>query len=132
MEEGLVERLVQIGIRTLSCHQREQIARFGVEVYEMKEWRDDIRLEFDSPLYISFDMDGLDPACSPGVSHPEPGGLTVRQAVSLIQSLKACVVGADIVEFNPARDVSGITAMACAKLLKEIAARILEQGEGKD
>ncbi|MEW6206755.1 MAG: agmatinase [Acidobacteriota bacterium] len=132
MEEGLVERLVQVGIRTLSRHQREQVARFGVEVHEMKDWRDDIKLEFDSPLYISFDMDGLDPACSPGVSHPEPGGLTTRQAVGVIQSVRACVVGADIVEFNPARDVSGITAMACAKLLKEIAAQTLEQGEGKE
>jgi agmatinase len=130
MEEGLAERLVQVGIRTLSRHQREQIARFGVEVHEMKDWRDDIELEFSEPLYISFDMDGLDPACSPGVSHPEPGGLTTRQAVSVIQSVRACVVGADIVEFNPARDLSGITAMACAKLLKEIAARML--GEGKE
>ncbi len=129
MEEGLVERLAQVGIRTMSGHQREQVARFGVEVHEMKNWRDDIKFEFDSPLYISFDMDGLDPACSPGVSHPEPGGFTVRQAVSVIQSVKACVVGADIVEFNPTRDVSGITAMACAKLLKEIAARMLEQGD---
>ncbi|HEY7545492.1 MAG TPA: arginase family protein, partial [Blastocatellia bacterium] len=112
-----------------SGHQREQIARFGVEIHEMKNWRDDIKLEFDSPLYISFDMDGLDPAFSPGVSHPEPGGLTTRQAVGAIQTVKACVVGADIVEFNPARDPSGITAMVCAKLLKEIAARILEQGD---
>lgn len=129
MEEGFVERLVQVGIRTMSRHQREQVSRFGVEVHEMKDWRDDTRFEFDSPLYISFDMDGLDPSCSPGVSHPEPGGLTVRQAVGVIQSVKACVVGADIVEFNPTRDVSGITAMVCAKLLKEIAARMLEQGD---
>jgi agmatinase len=126
MEEGLVDRLLQVGIRTMSRHQREQVERFGVEVCEMKDWRDGLQFEFDSPLYISFDMDGLDPSCSPGVSHPEPGGLTTRQAVSVIQSVKARVVGADIVEFNPSRDVSDITAMACAKLLKEIAARMLE------
>jgi arginase len=55
----------------------------------------------------------------------EPGGLSTRGAISLIQDLKAQVVGADIVVFNPLLDISGITAMASAKLLKEIAAKML-------
>lgn len=125
MEEGLVERLVQIGIRTATGRQREQIERFGVEVVEMKDFRDDLRLEFDMPVYVSFDIDGLDPAFAPGVSHREPGGLSTRQALNLIQRLKADVVGADIVEFNPGMDSTGVTAMVCAKLLKEIAAKML-------
>jgi agmatinase len=125
MEEGLVERLVQVGIRTATCHQREQIERFGVEVYEMKDFPEDLRLEFDTPVYISFDIDGLDPAFAPGVSHREPGGLSTRQALNVIQRLKADVVGADIVEFNPRMDSTGVTAMVCAKLLKEIAAKTL-------
>lgn len=127
MEEGLVARLVQVGIRTASGHQREQIERFGVELIEMRYWRDDLKLEFDSPLYISFDMDALDPAFSPGVAHREPGGLSTRQAISLIQSVKAKVVGADIVEYNPRQDISGITAMVCGRLIKEIAARIIAE-----
>lgn len=126
MEEGMVERLVQVGIRTATGHQREQIERFGVEVIEMKDWRDDWSIDFDTPVYISFDIDGLDPAFAPGVSHREPGGLSTRQALSVIHSLTAPVVGADIVEYNPRMDMNGVTAMVCAKLLKEIAAKILE------
>lgn len=126
MEEGLVERLVQVGIRTATRHQREQIERFGVETIEIKDWRDDWPLDFDTPVYISFDLDGLDPAFAPGVAHREPGGLSTRQAINAIQSLSAPIVGADLVEFNPSQDVGGLTAMVCAKLLKEIAAKMLE------
>ena len=127
MEEGFVDRLVQVGIRTMNGHQREQARKFGVEVVEMKDWRDGIEWTFDGPLYISFDVDVLDPAFAPGVSHYEPGGLSTRQAIQTIQRIEAqTIVGADIVEFNPQRDPSGITAMACAKILKEIATRMLD------
>ena len=121
----MAQRLVQVGIRTLNGHQREQIKRFGVEVVEMKDWRDDLIFEFDAPVYISFDMDGLDPAFAPGVSHREPGGLSTRQALDVIQKLKGQVIGADIVEFNPRVDVLNMTAAVCAKLCKEIAGKML-------
>ncbi|MFN7828532.1 MAG: agmatinase [Acidobacteriota bacterium] len=124
MEEGLVKRLVQVGIRTMTGHLREQVERFGVEVFEMRDWRDDQHLDFDSPVYLSVDLDGLDPAFAPGVSHPEPGGLSTRQALSLIQQSNGTIVGADIVEYNPSLDPTGITGMVAAKLLKEIAARM--------
>jgi arginase family enzyme len=126
MEEGLVERLVQVGIRTANGHQRAQVERFGVEMIEMRDWRDDWSINFDTPVYISFDLDGLDPAFAPGVSHREPGGLSTRQALNVIHRVSAPVVGADLVEFNPRMDVGGVTAMVCAKLLKEMAAKILE------
>ena len=126
MEDCPVERLVQVGIRSMTGHQGEQAAKFGVEVIEMRHWRDDMDLEFESPVYISFDMDVLDPAFAPGVSHHEPGGLSTRQVIQMIQNLRARVIGADIVEFNPRRDPSGITAMASAKILKEIAAKMIE------
>lgn len=126
MENGFAKRLVQVGIRTMSGAQRSQTEKFAVEVYEMKDWHDDIVLEFHSPLYISFDMDALDPAFAPGVSHHEPGGLSTRQAIRVIQTLKApSIIGADIVEYNPRRDSFGITGMAAAKLMKEIASRML-------
>jgi agmatinase len=127
MEAGLAKRLVQVGIRTINAHQRKQVERFGVEVLEMKDWRDNLDIVFDSPVYISFDIDGLDPAFAPGVSHREPGGLSVRQAIDLILRVNAPVVGADIVEFNPRMDLSGVTAMVCAKLMKELAAKMLER-----
>lgn len=126
MEEKLASRLVQAGIRTMNGQQREQAERFGVEVIEMRQLREDLALKFDGPLYMTFDMDALDPAFAPGVSHHEPGGLSTRQALTLIQSVQAPkFVGADIVELNPMRDPLGITAMVAAKLLKEIAARML-------
>ncbi len=125
MEDGLAARLVQVGIRTLSRHQREQAARFGVEIHQMKDWPP-ARLDFDGPLYLSLDLDVLDPAFAPGVSHHEPGGLSVRDVIALIQGLEAPLVGADLVELNPARDPSGVTAMVAAKLVKEIGARMLE------
>ena len=125
MEEKLAGRLVQAGIRTMNGHQREQAQRFGVEVLEMKDFERWPKLEFDGPVYLSFDMDVLDPAFAPGVSHWEPGGLSVREVVWLLQSLRGYIVGADVVEYNPVRDESGRTAMVCAKVVKEIAARML-------
>jgi arginase len=126
MEDGLAKRLVQIGIRATNGHQREQAARFGVETITMVDPMEAAELVFDEPLYISFDVDALDPAFAPGVSHPEPGGLSTREAIAIIQSVRAPVfAGADMVELNPSRDVRDITAIACAKILKEILARFI-------
>ena len=126
MEKGLARRLVQVGIRTINRHQREQIDRFGVESHEMKDVNlASIGRDFDGPVYISFDMDALDPAFAPGVSHHEPGGLSVRDILSIIQRIPNPIVGADIVEYNPERDINDMTAMVAAKLLKEIAGKML-------
>ena len=59
MEEKLVKRLVQVGIRTFTAHQREQVEKFGVESIEMRNLIGNLQLEFDSPVYISFDIDAL-------------------------------------------------------------------------
>ncbi len=125
MEAGLASRLVQVGIRTLNPEQRAQAQRFGVEVVEMRDWRPERVPELDGPVYLSFDLDALDPAFAPGVSHHEPGGLTVRDAIRIIHGVRAPIVGADIVELNPHRDPLGMTAMVAAKLVKEIAASML-------
>jgi arginase family enzyme len=122
MEEKLATRLVQVGIRTMNPHQRQQAERFNVEVIDMRHWQPGIPLEFDGPVYLSLDLDVLDPAFAPGVSHHEPGGLSTREVIHLIHSLKAPLVGADIVEYNPQRDPVGMTAMTAAKLLKEVVA----------
>jgi arginase len=127
MEEGLADRLVQVGIRTLTPHQREQAARFKVEIIEMKDWRDGTRLAFDTPVYLSLDLDALEPGLVPGISHREPGGLTVRQTLGIIQQFEGDLVGADLVEFNPLNDAGGVTAAVCAKLAKELAARLLQE-----
>ena len=120
MEERLADRLVQVGIRTMSGHQRSQARRFGVEVIEMRAVRDDLRIASTTPLYLSIDIDALDPAFAPGVSHREPGGLSVRQLLSLVQSLDAPIVAADVVELNPRNDPSGASAIVAAKVLREV------------
>lgn len=126
MEEGLASRLVQVGIRTMNTHQAEQVKRFGVEVIEMKDWNSAIRFQFDGPVYISLDLDAIDPAFVPGVSHHEPGGFTTREMLSIIQNINGNIVGADLVELNPTRDSSGVTAMLAAKLYKELLQVLLE------
>ena len=125
MEDGLAGRLVQIGIRTLNSHQRRQADRFGVEVHGARRVPPIVELGLEPPLYLSLDIDVLDPACAPGVAHPEPGGLTTREVISIIQDLPCPLIGADIVELNPARDLNGLTARVAAKLLKEILANMI-------
>lgn len=124
MESGRVLSLTQVGIRTLSKHQREQAERFGVSVIEMKDFCMDFLGTLQGPLYISVDLDVLDPAFAPGVSHHEPGGMTTRQLISIIQGIKVPVIGADIVEYNPVRDINNVTAMVAYKLCKELIARM--------
>ena len=129
MEQKLVQRLVQVGIRTMNGHQLAQAKRFGVEVIEMKSLGKSQELSFETPVYVSIDMDALDPAFAPGVSHREPGGLTTRQVIEIIQSINAPVIGADIVEFNPRMDATGMTAVVCAKLLKELAGKMVAESD---
>jgi agmatinase len=125
MENGFAARLVQVGIRTLNTHQAEQAKKFNVEIHQMKELDLTKIPVFKNPLYISLDMDGFDPAFAPGVSHHEPGGLSSRQVIELIQNIHTEVIGADIVEFNPNRDFQNMTAFLAAKMMKEILVKML-------
>jgi arginase family enzyme len=125
MEEQLASRLVQIGIRTINGHQREQAARFGVEVVEMAALPALERLKGQRPVYISFDMDVLDPAFAPGISHREPGGMTVREAITHLHAITGIIVAADVVEYNPVQDISGMTATVAAKIVKEILGKMI-------
>jgi arginase family enzyme len=127
MEDGLARSLVQVGVRAATAGQRANARRHAVRMFEMKDFREGLVLSFKNPLYISFDLDALDPAFAPGVSHQEGGGLTTRQAIDLIHSLKARIVGLDVVELNPARDASGITAAAAVKIIKEVAGMMVKK-----
>ncbi len=120
MEEGLVSRLVQVGIRTLTTHQREQAARFGVETIDMRAVAAGGRPQVTGPVYVSLDLDVLDPAFAAGVSHWEPGGLSTRELLTMLQDIDGPIVGADLVEYNPLRDATGLTGMVAAKVLKEL------------
>lgn len=131
MEEGLCKRLVQIGIRTLNVHQREQATKFSVEMLQMKDWDPRQIPKFSGPVYLSLDLDAIDPAFAPGVSHREPGGLTSREVINIIHHLDSPLVGADIVEFNPAHDIDDMTAQLAAKLVKEVAGKMLHSITGQ-
>ena len=124
MENGNAERLVQVGIRTLNRHCRAQAERFGVKILPMSNFTPSLVPVMSGPLYISVDLDGIDPSEAPGVSHPEPGGLRLREVLDCIAKQTAPIVGADIVELNPTRDLGGVTAILAAKLVREISAAI--------
>ncbi|KAH7863083.1 hypothetical protein Vadar_013105 [Vaccinium darrowii] len=132
MEGGYARRLLQVGIRSITSEGREQGKKFGVEQYEMRTFSSDRHFLENLKLgqgvkgvYISVDVDCLDPAFAPGVSHIEPGGLSFRDVLNILHNLQADVVAADVVEFNPQRDtVDGMTAMVAAKIVRELAAKI--------
>jgi agmatinase len=124
MENGYANRLVQVGIRTLNQHQAEQAKRFNVEIISWDNFDPKTVPIPHSPLYVSIDLDALDPAFAPGVSHYEPGGLSVREILQIIQRIDVQLIGADVVEYNPSRDQHGMTAYVAAKFVKELAARM--------
>ncbi|KMZ57542.1 Agmatinase [Zostera marina] len=132
MEGGYARRLLQVGLRSITKEGREQGKKFGVEQHEMHTFSED-RHQLENlklgqgvkGVYISVDVDCLDPAFAPGVSHIEPGGLSFRDVLNILQNLQGNVVGADVVEFNPQRDtVDGMTGMVAAKLVRELSAKI--------
>ncbi len=127
MESGLAKRLVQVGIRTINRHQREQAEKFRVEVVDMQALPAYDQLKAKGPVYLTFDMDVLDPAFAPGVSHREPGGMSVREAIAHLHAIEGEIVGADLVEYNPVQDIQGMTAMVAAKILKEILGQMIAE-----
>lgn len=125
MELGKVDRLMQVGIRTLNPHQRNQAKKFNIEMHPMQSSMPSNVEPFQNPLYISLDIDAFDPAFAPGVSHPEPGGLTPREVIDFLKNIKGRVIGADIVEYNPAFDLNKHTAYLSAKMLKELISKMM-------
>lgn len=125
LEAGCMSKLIQIGIRTATAHQRNQAARWNVEMISARDVAAFDPTSVGGAIYLSIDLDGLDPSVAPGVSHHEPGGLTFRELLDIVDGLAGRLVGADIVELNPSRDVSDVTGAVAAKLLKEVAGAML-------
>ncbi|MBV8722629.1 MAG: agmatinase [Candidatus Eremiobacteraeota bacterium] len=122
LEDTTVDSLVQIGIRTMTPPQREFAQRYGVNVYGPGDVEQACLALPNGTVYVTIDLDGLDPAFAPGVSHREPGGLSVRDVLRIIAAIPGRIVGADVVELNPDCDVDGLTAGVAAKLARELAA----------
>ena len=146
VEEGLLDprRTVQIGIRG-SIYGAGDMAfaeESGMRVIYMEEFtatgpeqviREARRVVGDGPTYISFDVDGLDPAFVPGTGTPEIGGMTTREAQEVVRGLQGLdLVGGDVVEVAPPFDPSGSTALVGATFMFEIlcllADRVARQG----
>lgn len=130
LEAGCMQRLIQLGIRTATAHQREQADRWSVEMISARSLHEFDPGSIHGPIYLSIDLDGLDPSVAPGVSHHEPGGITFREVLNIIESLPGPLVGADIVELNPDRDVVDMTAAVAAKLVKEVAGAMVTRRLG--
>ena len=134
VEEDLLdgERVVQIGVRATgyAADDFDWSRQQGFRVVQVEEcWHRsltplmaEVREQLaGGPVYISFDIDGLDPAFAPGTGTPEIGGLTVPQALEIIRGCAGLpIVGADLVEVAPIYDTSGATALTAANLLYEI------------
>ncbi len=140
VEDGLIDphRTVQIGIRGaqnvsdgwdfsatsgMRVFFMHDVARIGLEQV-IAETR---RIVGDGPFYVSFDIDGLDPAFAPGTGTPEVGGLTSLEAQTLLRGLRGLDLrGADVVEVSPPFDPSGITALAGATIIYELLCLLAE------
>jgi len=133
-DEGLIDagRTVQIGIR--GAQNTDQGWRYsldsGFRVIFMEEFTDlgvaavieEVRRVIgDGPVYVSFDVDGLDPVYAPGTGTPEVGGITTVEAQRLLRGLRGLdIVGGDVVEVAPPFDPSGNTALVAATVMYEI------------
>ena len=126
MEEGLTDRLIQVGLRTVNDHHRAQFKRFGVEVIEMGRCNEALNFALATPVYVTIDMDGFDPAYAPGVSHREPGGFSPRQVIDWLHTIDQPIIGGDVVEYNPRCDISNVTATVAAKVVKELAGMMVK------
>lgn len=122
LEDGCIGNLVQVGIRSVKPEQRAFGEKHGVVMLGAEQVGDIPYDKLAAPLYVSIDLDGLDPAFAPGVSHPEPGGLSTREVLAMLKRLKTPPVGADVVELNPEKDIGLATAHVAARLVKELTA----------
>ena len=121
VEDGCSATLVQVGLRSVSPEARRFGDEHGIVMLGAGQLGEVPFARLTAPLYVSIDLDGLDPAFAPGVSHPEPGGLTTREVIGLLDNIDGPLIGADIVELNPERDVNLLTAHVAARLVKEVA-----------
>jgi guanidinobutyrase len=135
IEEDLINphKMVQIGQRTTgySADDFEWVRQQGVRLVNAEEcWYQSLtplmaevreQIGAETPVYLSFDIDGIDPAFAPGTGTPEPGGLTNTQAIEIIRGCWGLnLVGSDLVEVSPQYDTTGNTALLAANLVFEM------------
>ncbi len=125
LEMPHVASLTQLGIRTLNPAQAEVAERFRerLRCFLARDLTGELppldHLPASARVYLTLDLDALDPAFAPGVSHPVPGGLTSRQVINFLHQATWQLVGMDVVELNPTLDVNNQTAVLAARLLHQ-------------
>ncbi len=144
VDEGLLDpkRTAQIGIRG-TVHSQDMwkfsydsgMRVMQIEEVEEKGWRTCIEEAMgfvgEGPVYVSFDIDSLDPAIAPGTGTPEAGGLTMREAQGMVRALAGMdIVGADMVEVSPPFDTGGVTALNGATIMFELLCVMTARGKG--
>ena len=136
VEDKLIDpkRMLSLGIRGPANHtgDLEQAAALGIEVVTYEKWRsgeageriDSFRKRLaDEEVYLSFDIDCVDPAYAPGTGTPACGGFSSAEVFALLREFAGInVVGADVVEVLPERDPAGITALAASHVIFEVLA----------
>ena len=140
VEEGVLdpERVVQIGMRgSIYDPSDYDFAKAnGIRIIFMEEFSrrgpEDVMAEAraivgDKAIYLSFDIDVIDPSMAPGTGTPEIGGMTTREAQAVLRLLRGlAIVGADVVEVAPPFDLAGMTALAGATVMFELLCVIAE------
>lgn len=124
------ENILLVGVRNLHASETTFLKKSGIKVMKMNQLLEnfedscDIIMEFaeGKELYVSIDIDVIDPASAPGTGYKEPGGLTSRQFLYLIQRINKIknLKAVDIVEINPGKDIDGMTVKLGAKILSEL------------
>ncbi|MDR2664867.1 MAG: agmatinase [Oscillospiraceae bacterium] len=115
-------RIYQFGIRSGERRELEFAAEHAVtRMYDLRGVGETVRSFGGLPVYVTVDLDVLDPSCLPGTGTPEPGGATFRELLAAVLELAgANIVGADITELSPHYDTSGISAAAACVTLREL------------
>ncbi len=125
--DGMEGRHVtQVGIRASNPMQRAVAEEAGIR--SVPAWDSDLfYFEGEGPVYVSVDVDVLDPAYAPGCGNPVPGGLMTRELLADLQALDVEIAGFDVVEVNPLLDPAGITAVAAVRVVTELLGAIVHR-----
>jgi len=108
-------KVFSIGIRSGTRQEFEEVLLVGSPQLLAA------RLAREKPIYVTFDMDVLDPSCAPGVTTPEPGGLSFNEVMEYFSVLKGRdIIGADIVELSPDYDTTLVSSISAAKIAREM------------
>jgi len=131
VEEGIVnpQRIVQVGIRASTAEQTTYAKNHGISIVSTSEVYKNAKkavfiiseaLNNVNNVYVSFDVDVLDPAFAPGVGNPEGEGIMLRNLIEIMHNLKGLNIRAfDVVEVNPDYDCMGVTFCSVSKFIRE-------------